>query len=299
MTMKLSGIYAPVVTTFGADGELDLTGFASNAEWYLAHGLSGIVVAGSTGEAALLDETERGRMVEALRRVMPRDKQLIVGTGAESTRGCIRLSKAAAERGADAVLVVAPHYYGGAMTDAALRAHYRAVADASTVPVILYTIPKYMHFPLSAPLVAELATHPNIIGIKDSSGKMELLSGYIPAQSPTFTVLTGNGGTFMKALEAGAGGGILAVALFAAALSLEVLDCMGRSDALGAAQAPGVHLTTLSNRIVGELGISAIKVALESIGLAGGAVRPPLPPISENDRAEVAKLLRATELVAA
>jgi 4-hydroxy-2-oxoglutarate aldolase len=296
--MKLSGIYAPVVTPFRRDGEVDIDRFAANARAHVAAGLNGIVVTGSTGEAALLDEAERSRMIEALRAAIPRERQIIVGTGAESTRTCIRLTKGAAERGADAVLVVAPHYYGSAMTDAALLAHYRAVADASPVPVLLYTIPKYMHFALSASLVAELAKHPNIIGLKDSSGKIDLITGYIGAQSDTFTVLTGNGGTFLQALEAGARGGILAVSLFAPAIALDVLENFERGDRAAAAAAQE-KLTPLSNRIVGELGIGAIKAALDELGLTGGEVRSPLMPVTDAVRAEVAEMLRATALVGA
>jgi 4-hydroxy-2-oxoglutarate aldolase len=297
-TMKLSGIYAPVVTPFRRDGEVDIDRFAANARAHIAAGLNGIVVTGSTGEAALLDEAERSRMIEALRAAIPRERQIIVGTGAESTRTCIRLTKGAAERGADAVLVVAPHYYGSAMTDAALLAHYRAVADASPVPVLLYTIPKYMHFALSASLVAELAKHPNIIGLKDSSGKVELIRGYVEAQSDAFTVLTGNGGTFLQALEAGARGGILAVSLFAPAIALDVLENFERGDRTAAASAQE-KLTPLSNRIVGELGIGAIKAALDELGLTGGEVRSPLLPATDAVRAEVAEMLRATALVGA
>jgi 4-hydroxy-2-oxoglutarate aldolase len=292
----LTGIYAPVVTTFAGDGELDAEAFARNVAAHLAAGMTGIVVTGSTGEAALLDETERGRLIDAARRAIPGDRQLIVGAGAESTRTTIRHATSAADRGADAVLVVAPHYYGNAMTDAALLAHYRAVADASPVPVLLYTIPKYMHFALSAGLVAELAKHDNVIGMKDSSGKIDLLNGYLAAQSDSFTVLTGNGGTFLKALEAGARGGILAVGLFAPALAFEVYQSFGRGEGAAAAQAQE-PLTRLSNRIVGELGIGAIKTSLEAIGLDGGAVRPPLMPVGSAEAREVAQLLRATELV--
>src|SRR5205807_1020304 len=122
MTARLTGVFAPVVTTFyRAGGEVDLACFAANIRSHLAAGLHGIVVTGSTGEAALLDASERAALVDTAREMVPRDKTLIVGTGAESTRTCLQLTKDAADRGADAVLVVAPHYYSTAMTPAALR----------------------------------------------------------------------------------------------------------------------------------------------------------------------------------
>src|ERR1700753_4283107 len=178
----LEGLFAPVVTTFYQDGgELDVASFAANGRAHLNAGLHGIVVGGSTGEAALLDFDERAALVDATRELTADDKWVIVGTGAESTRTCLKQTKEAANRGAAAVLVVAPHYYANAMTEDALRQHYRRVADQSPVPVILYSIPKYMHFSLPETLVAELAQHENVISIKDSSGSKDILAGFLKA----------------------------------------------------------------------------------------------------------------------
>ncbi|HET9010533.1 MAG TPA: dihydrodipicolinate synthase family protein [Gemmatimonadaceae bacterium] len=179
--IALDGILAPLVTPFDRAGELDEESFVANVRAHLAAGLHGVVVAGSTGEAALLDDAERARLVELARAAVPRDRTLLVGTGAESTRAVVARTRAAAERGADGVLVVAPHYYGAAVTSDALRDHYLRVADASPVPVLLYTIPKYMHFAIPAEVVGVLARHENIVGMKDSSGHAALLRGYLPA----------------------------------------------------------------------------------------------------------------------
>lgn len=298
MTKKLQGVFAPVVTTFYPQtGELDVACFAANVRAHLAAGLHGIVVTGSTGEAALLDADERSALVDAAREMIPDDKWLIVGTGAESTRTCIAQTKDAAKRGADAVLVVAPHYYGSNMTPTALRQHYRRVIDASPVPVMLYTIPKYMHFALGADLVAELAQHENVIGMKDSSGNRELFAGYMPSQSDTFTVITGNAQMFQHALSVGSRGGILAGALFAPALALEIYEAMQRGDE-AAATAAQTRFTPLGAKIVGELGVAGVKVAMDRVGLTGGPVRSPLLPLEAAQCATVDELLRA-ELVAA
>ena len=296
-----SGVFAPVVTTFyeaAEGGDVDLASFAANIRAHLAAGLHGIVVTGSTGEAALLDADERGALVDTAREMVPSDRRLIVGTGAESTRACIRLTRDAAARGADAVLVVAPHYYGASMTEAALAHHYRAVADASPVPVMMYSIPKYMHFAIPASLVAELATHENVIGIKDSSGNRELFAEYMKAQSPTFSVLTGNAPMFQHALTLGSRGGILAVALFAAGLTMDIYESMLRGDpqAAGAAQA---RMSPLGSKIVGELGVAGVKAAMDRVGLFGGPVRSPLLPLDAAQRASVDELLSVAELVAA
>ena len=296
-----TGVFAPVVTTFyeaAEGGDLDLAAFAANIRAHLAAGMHGIVVTGSTGEAALLDFDERAALVDTAREMVPSDKRLLVGTGAESTRACIKLTRDAASRGADGVLVVAPHYYGAAMTEAALSDHYHAVADASPVPVMLYSIPKYMHFALSPALVSDLARHENVIGIKDSSGNRELFAEYMKAQSAKFSVLTGNAPMFHHALSIGSRGGILAVALFAAALTMDLYDAAQRGDSEGAAAAQA-RVTPLGARIVGEMGVAGVKAAMDRVGLVGGSVRSPLLPLDANQRAALDELLSVAELVAA
>jgi 4-hydroxy-2-oxoglutarate aldolase len=298
MTKQLQGVFAPVVTTFYAEtGELDGASFAANVRAHVAAGLHGVVVTGSTGEAALLDADERAALVDAAREMIGRDRWLIVGTGAESTRTCIKQTREAATRGADAALVVAPHYYGSAMTGTALRQHYQRVVDASPVPVMLYNIPKYMHFALGADLVAELAEHENVIGIKDSSGNRELFATYMPAQSPTFSVITGNAQMFQHALATGSRGGILAASLFAPTLTLEIYDGMQRDDR-ATADAAQARLTPLGAKIVGELGVAGVKAAMDRAGLVGGPVRAPLVPLDREQAAAVDELMRS-ELVAA
>ncbi|MEO7084535.1 MAG: dihydrodipicolinate synthase family protein [Gemmatimonadaceae bacterium] len=299
MSVSLKGVFAPVISTFSpANGELDTDGFSANVRAHLDAGLHGIVVTGSTGEAALLDATERGKLIDATRALVPSDKTLIVGTGAESTRTCLQLTRDAAGRGADAVLVVAPHYYSSAMTTPALERHYRAVADASPVPVILYNIPKYMHFALAAELVADLAKHGNIIGVKDSSGNRDLFASYMAAQSNTFSVLTGNAQMFHHALQTGAPGGILAVSLFAAALTLDVFETHIQGDTVSA-EALQARMTPLGAKIVGELGVAGVKAAMDRVGLAGGPVRSPLSPLDAAGLATVEALLRGAEVATA
>jgi len=299
MTLDLRGVFAPVVTTFSTEnGEVDVKSYQANVAAHLAAGLHGIVVSGSTGEAALLDATERAVLVEATRRVTPSAKAVIVGTGAESTRTCLAQTREAARRGADAVLVVAPHYYGSSMTPAALRAHYLRVADESPVPVLLYTIPKYMHFALEASLVAELAKHENIAGMKDSSGNRDLWTGYMQSQSPTFAVLTGNAQMFHHAMATGGTGGILAGALFAPAIALDIFDSVRRGDE-AAATAAQARFTPMGSKIVAELGVPGVKAALDRVGLVGGPVRLPLLALDDAQRAVVYQTLEAAELATA
>ena len=297
--LKFRGVIGPVVTTFGdRDEAIDLDAFATNLRAYAAAGLSGIVVCGSTGEAALLDEDERRFLIERTRREVSDDMLVVAGTGAESTRQCVQRCRVASQSGAHAVLVVAPHYYSSAMTPAALEAHYRRVADESPLPVLLYNIPKYMHFALEPDLVARLATHDNIVGVKDSAGDLTKLGGYLQSQTDAFTVLTGHGGTFHQALELGVRGGILAMSLFAAELTLDIYDRHREGDRDASADAQRA-VTPLAAEIVGRMGVAGVKAAMDRVGLNGGRVRAPLLPIGAADEARIDVLLRDARVTAA
>ena len=293
--IALRGVLAPVVAPLGAGGDVDLDAFGRNLRAHLAAGVTGIVVTGSTGEAALLDDGERSALVDRARHEIPNGTPLIVGTGSESTRATIARTASAAERGADAVLVVAPHYYGGAVSDQALREHYERVADASRIPVLLYSIPKYMHFAIAPEVVASLAAHENIIGMKDSSGDPALFARYIDVQDAGFRVLTGNGPFFAEALRMGAEGGILAASLFAAELTLAVWNAHLKGDAAARTSAQQA-LTPLAGTVVGTMGVAGVKAAMDRVGLDGGPTRPPLPPLDAAAVARLDALVRTAEL---
>ena len=294
MSGRVQGIFAPLTTPFTPGGELDRAGFEKNVQAHMSAGLAGVVVTGSTGEAPLLDERERDSLTEWARPLVPSGRLVIAGIGAESTRATVERAKRAAGKGADAALVVAPHYFGGAMTSDALRAHYSRLADESPIPIILYNIPKYMHFRLEPPLVGELSRHDNIVGIKDSSGDRDLLFAYIGLQSDSFTVLTGSAQLLKAAIERGARGGVLAVSLFAPELTLSVVDAAARGASTADALQQRLH--PLGKTIVGEMGIPGVKTALDAVGLAGGAPRSPLMPLPRADVDRVHQLLVEAEL---
>jgi 4-hydroxy-2-oxoglutarate aldolase len=181
------------------------------------------------------------------------------------------------------------------MTEDALWAHYSRVADESPVPVLLYNIPKYTHLQLGSKLVHALADHPNIAGIKDSTGDMTQLRAYLDAQSDHFTVLTGHAGTLLDAIGYGARGGVLAVALFAAALIFDLMEAISRGDGVTASEIQA-RVRPIAREIVAELGPPGIKVAMDLVGLAGGAPRPPLRPLGAGERERVSTLLGAAGL---
>ncbi|MGH9174021.1 MAG: dihydrodipicolinate synthase family protein, partial [Vicinamibacterales bacterium] len=205
---RLEGIFAPVATLFDSDGELDLAKYRANMEWYCESPLDGVVVMGSNGEYASLDLDEKLRLIEAGTDAVAGRKLVLAGTGVESTRGTIRLTRAAAEMGADYALVVTPYYYRPRYDRSAFVRHYQAVAEASPIPVLIYIMTAYTGVDLPSAVVAELSRHPNIIGVKDSAGNAVKFAEMVAESEDGFSVLAGSANFLYPALCLGAAGGI-------------------------------------------------------------------------------------------
>jgi dihydrodipicolinate synthase/N-acetylneuraminate lyase len=171
--MLLHGIFPPVTTPFYPDGNVYYKKLESNIERYSRTPIGGIVVQGSTGEAILLSDQERRDVLKVARAAAAPNKVLIAGTGAESAVETLRLTEYAAELGYDVALVRTPHFYRKQMLPANLLAFYRTVADRSPLPVMIYNVPIFTAYDIPAEVVIELAGHPNIIAIKESSGDVE------------------------------------------------------------------------------------------------------------------------------
>lgn len=296
--MDLSGVLIPVTTPFDpVTGEVDVVGLRSNLRSLLEDPVRGIVIAGSTGEAVYLDEEERAALLEAARSVIPSDRLLVAGTGAESTRATLRLCSAAAEGGADAVLVMPPAFYKGQMTPAVLLEHYRRVADTSPLPLIVYQVPlRFSTLDLASGFVAELSRHENVVGIKDSRGDLGLVGELVDRTDGGFQVLVGNGALLYAALELGAVGGVLGVANLApgASAALHAAFADGRAAEAGRLQE---RVGPVHKKIVGALGVPGVKAALDLLGLRGGDPRPPLRPLPEKERDGLRKVLEGAELL--
>ncbi|MDH3285322.1 MAG: dihydrodipicolinate synthase family protein, partial [Acidobacteriota bacterium] len=263
---------------------------AANIARYEAHGVSGYLVLGSTGEAALLDEAEKVALLGAAREAVPRSKILIAGVGLESTAATVRLARRAAELGADAVLVLTPHFYRERMTGAALERHYCAVADGSPVPVLLYSVPKFTGLAIEPLTAIRLSSHENVAGIKDSeasiAGMLEVLEG----ATRGFRVLSGHAGACRSALAAGASGAILAAAaaLPEPFVAIAKLVAENRQPEAAALQR---RIAGPARLIASTHGIPGLKCAIDLRGLNGGAPRSPLRPLDERARRAVERCL--------
>jgi 4-hydroxy-2-oxoglutarate aldolase len=292
----LRGIIPPLATPFLADGTLDLRGFESNLDAYAAHDLGGYLVLGSNGESPYLDEEERLALVRAARQGAGR-KPLLVGTGRESTRETIAFTRKAAELGADAALVLTPNYYKSQMTAEALRRHFEAVADASPVPVLIYSVPAFTGLTFQPALAAALSAHPRVAGLKESSGDLSLLGRIIAAVPQGFAVACGSAPVLYPALCIGANAGVVAVSCCAPAVAVALHRAFTQGDHVRARRLQDV-VTPLGLAITVTYGVAGLKAAIDLAGLRGGHVRAPLLPLPEAARAEIASLLSRAEQVA-
>lgn len=294
--VSLSGVFPPIPTPFDAGGKVAISALVENLERWNQYDLSGYVVLGSNGEAGYLSVEEKVRVWEAARQAIPSDKLMIAGAGCESTRQTIALTRQAAQAGADAVLLVTPHYYDAKMTPDSLLQHYESVADAAPVPVLLYTVPKFTHVDIDAPTIARLARHPNIVGIKDTSGNMAKMADTVRLADPDFQVLAGSAGFFLAGLTLGAVGGILALANVAPQKCIDLYRLFKAGKMEEAAELQR-WMIPVNAAITARFGIAGLKVALEMLDYYGGPVRSPLMPIAEEERHALRDILAESGLL--
>jgi 4-hydroxy-2-oxoglutarate aldolase len=292
MPLNLSGLLLPITTPFRANEEVDTPALKANIDRWNATGIAGYVILGSTGERVNLNEREFLQVIEVTRQAAPQTMSFIVGAGQQSTRGTIDEIKAAAKTGAEAVLVITPHYYRSAITQEALVAHYNAVADASPIPVILYSMPDLTGIKIEPETAARLSEHQNIIGMKDSSNDIAKFTEAVRQTREDFAMMIGNGTVFSEALQAGARAGILAVGCCAPQICLDIYLAVEGGD-IERANALQEKLTPLARAVTKTYGIGGLKAALDMVGYAGGAVRAPLRAPSEDAAAEISQLLTA------
>jgi 4-hydroxy-2-oxoglutarate aldolase len=292
MPTNYHGILLPVTTPFAADEEFDRGGLTENLGKWNTAGITGYVILGSTGERVHCDESEYVEVIETARQAVPKEFAFIAGAGQQSTRGTIREIEVAARAGAEAVLVITPHYYRSAITQDALVGHYTTVADASSIPIILYSMPDLTGIEIEPETAARLSAHENIIGIKDSSADVVKLAETVRLVPDDFAVMIGNGTVFCEALQAGARAGILAVGCVAPQLCIAIYEAV-KVDDLDRASALQSALTPLARAVTKTYGIGGLKAALELVGFIGGAVRAPLQRPGKSGRDEIAQLLHA------
>jgi 4-hydroxy-2-oxoglutarate aldolase len=290
LNKPLAGVYVALTTPFAGD-EIAVDKLRDNVQKYNRTDLAGYLVLGSTGESVSLTDGESLRLVEAVVAAAGPDKKILVGTARESTKGTIDFTNSLTGRGIAAALVRPPSYFKSKMTREALKTHYRTVAEASRLPVLIYNMPQNTGISLEPQLIIDLAPHPNIAGLKESSGSLAFLGEVVREVPDRFHYFLGSGHVVYPGLEMGADGAILAVANAVPEMSAEIFRLFkaGKKDEARRLQ---LDLVPLNKAIVEVFGIAGLKYAQDLRGYYGGPTRLPLLPVDDKGRAEIAALLK-------
>ena len=287
--MKLHGIFPPLTTPFANDGTVSVVKLRENIARYNKTRLAGYAINGSTSESVLLTWDEVYGIWETARDAAAPDKILIAGTGAESTMETIEHTNRAASLGYTLAMVRTPSFYKPAMSESALAEHYLRVADAVRIPILVYSVPVFTHVTVEAPLVARVSKHPNIIGIKDSSGSVEGVASIITAAPKEFQTLVGSASTVYESLEKGAVGAILAVACAFPELCVDIYEASRAGDKAKANSL--AQKLVAPAKMLGQYGVAGLKYALDRLGYFGGSPRGPLRPVDSSGQAEIDAVL--------
>jgi len=290
--LHLKGIIPPLVTPFDDTGAVRYDYFEQNLDRYLEAGIEGYLVIGSNGESVYLEQPEKLKLIELARKHLPSSVTLLAGTGLESTRATLELSKQAAERGVDGVLVKNPFYFKNQMTFDVYVAHYTAVADASPVPVVIYNVPVFTGISLESRLVVELSKHPNVRGLKDSSGNVKLISEVVWNTDPRrFSVLAGAAHTLFPSMMVGASGGIVALACAAPGAVMALYRAVAAADYKRAGMIQRI-IAPAAGAVTEKYGIAGLKGAMQFEGLQPGLPRRPLLPLTEPQQQDLQQVFR-------
>jgi 4-hydroxy-2-oxoglutarate aldolase len=241
-------------------------------------------------------ETEKIETWKTTGEVISSDRLFIAGTGCESSVETLELTEKAASLGANAAMIVTPHYYKPRMDHRALVTHYTMIADRSPIPIILYNVPAFTGIDLGAETITELAGHPGILGLKESSGNVVKIGQIVDRTGDTFQVLAGSGSFLLPALAVGAIGGVMALASVAPHLVDEIVLSFEKGD-LRKAKEIQLRLIPANAAVTSQYGIAGLKAALDFIGMYGGPVRPPLLPLEEQQRGDLKRILEEADLL--
>jgi len=293
---NLSGVFPPVASLFKNE-KVALDEMRENISKYNETDLKGFLVLGSNGEFRSLSDDEALQIVDVVAKHKKPNKVLIAGAARESTYSTIEFIEKLSDRGVDYVAILPPHYFVSKMTDELLIQHYPMVADRSKLPITVYNAPKFSAGLLISPqVIARLAEHPNIVGLKDTS--KEDISIYVNAvpQGAEFAVLAGSINKFYDGLVKGAVGGVLSLADYLPQKCCELHQAFLAGDQEKAKQMDE-YLRALSSRAAGKFGVAGLKAAMDLLGYYGGSPRLPLVDIADSDKRELRAVLQKEGLL--
>ena len=277
MSIEIAGIYPPIITPFDEEGRYDEVAMEHNLDRWAETGLAGYVVFGSNGESVHMDTDEKLRVLGTVVKGAG-GKTVIAGSGLQSTVASAEFTKACADAGADAALVINPSFY--TLTPEAIVRHYTAVAEASPIPILIYNVPKFTGVNIPPEVVIRLSSHPNIAGIKDSSGDVPQLSVILAGAAAGFRVLTGTANVLFAACALGAVGAVTALGNIAPELCVRLYRAASGGDVVNARELQFRALPA-NIAVTKTYGIPGLKRAMDLVGYRGGFPRTPLAPLPE------------------
>ena len=289
MTTFLRGAMTALVTPFDAENKVDETALGKLIEWQIAEGIHGLVPCGSTGEAVTMSLAERERVVQITVEKAKGRVPVIAGAGSNNTAEAISTSLVLAKAGATHLLHVSPMY--NKPPQRGLVAHFRAVADASPVPVVLYNVPGRTASNMAAETTLELAEHPNIVAVKEASGNLGQIDQILRGRPEDFSVLSGDDGLTLAVMSAGGHGVISVISNAVPKLCAQLTDALAKSD-LATASLIHHRLAPLVDAAFAESNPIPIKAALAMMGRMRNALRLPLVPLDSKHEAHLSAALR-------
>ena len=285
--MKLSGIFPPITTPFDHNGDIYRVKIEHNVTKWNMTSLAGYVVCGSTGESVMLTQEEKLLSWELVAKYAAPEKLLIAGTGVESVRETVWLTNKAAEMGYKAAMVRTPHYYKSLLhRNEAQMLYFRAVADQSKIPLMIYNWPQATGIDITPEAVAQLSHHPNIIAIKESSGSLEKVMQMMREVKTGFQVLVGSAPTLWPSLQMGAVGAVLAFANAAPYATITIWEAH-RTREIEAGRDWQDRIARAAQLVTTKYGVPGLKHAMDLSGYYGGPPRLPLTPVGEAAKREI------------
>jgi len=281
--IDLSGVYPPIVTPFNKDESIAWDKLKSNISKWNQHPLAGFLVHGSNGEFCYLNTQERVEVINAVKESAGPGKLVLAGSGCESTLETISMTQAMADAGADVAVVITPCYFKSKMTGPVLERHFTAVADASPIPVVLYSVPANTNIDLPVESVGRLAKHPNIIGMKESGGDITKMGSIVhQTKGEDFQLLAGSASFLLPSLLVGAVGGICALANVLPGPICHLQQLYYEQRWVEARELQ--HRLIAPNSAVTKLfGVPGLKESMGWFDYYGGPTRRPLVPLSQGE----------------
>jgi len=290
--LDLTGIYPPIPTPFNSNLSIAYDQLSENFKKWNDVPFRGYVVQGSNGEYPLLSSSERVDLVHFVKQQIGKNQLLIAGSGCESTQETVDLTNKMADNGADAALVITPAYYKTQMNGQVLHKHFTHVADNVSVPVILYNMPANTGIDIPIDVVASLAKHPNIIGVKDSGGNIARMGQICHlTKDESFQMIAGSAGFLLPSYCIGAVGGVCALANV---LGEEVCRLHSLHSSGDWEQAKDLQLKLIApnTAITAKYGVSGLKAAMKMFGFYGGPPRPPLESLTQTQSDDVKNIFK-------